>query len=112
VPRNVNIRKMAEKLPPYPQLIGRKIQRDSEGNIIYKNHFRALKKIQYEMEGKGFNSKSEEVFAAYNVYIQSVLHYDSLKNKKGKLGIGAIIIIIIAIIYALIYLITGKSGSF
>lgn len=81
--RNSKTRYAAEQLPPYPQIHNGKVQRDGAGNIIYVNHFRALKNIQADMKKKGYGPKHEKTAQAWLMYCQVVLAYDKRRKRKS-----------------------------
>jgi hypothetical protein len=80
--RNSKLRYAAEQLPPYPKINGRKVQRDSKGDIIYVNHFRELKDIQDRMEEQGYGHKHPKTAQAWAKYAAMVIAYDKRQNKK------------------------------
>jgi len=106
--RNSKLRYMAEQLPPYPKINGRKVQRDSKGDIIYVNHFRELKDIQDRMEEQGYGHKHPKTAQAWAKYAAMVIAYDKRQNKKTvqeKALIGVFILLaVIAIAKAQQYL--------
>lgn len=81
--RNQKLRYAAEQLPPYPKINGRRVQRDSKGDIIYVNHFRELKDIQDRMEKQGYGHKHPKTAQAWAKYAAMVIAYDKRKNKKS-----------------------------
>lgn len=81
--RNSKTRYAAEQLPPYPQTYKGRVQRDSSGNIIYVDHFRALKDIQAEMKKNGYGPKHEKTAQAWLMYCQVVLAYDKKAKRKS-----------------------------
>lgn len=99
--RNSKLRYMAEQLPPYPKINGRRVQRDGKGDIIYVNHFRELKEIQDQMEKRGYGHKHPKTAEAWAKYAAMVIAYDKRQNKKTvqeKALIGvAILLAVIAI---------------
>jgi len=99
--RNTKLRYMAEQLPPYPKINNRRVQRDSNGNIIYVNHFRELKEIQDNMEKLGYGHKHPKTAQAWAKYAAMVIAYDKRQNKKTvqeKALIGvSILLVVIAI---------------
>ena len=110
--RNANIRKMAAKLPPFPKLKdGRKIQRDSRGQIIYCDHFRELKEIQSRHMAEGKSSRDPIILAEWANYSKMVMAYDrSLKGKKiSAFKVVAATLIVVAAANAVFYLITGQT---
>lgn len=80
--RNSKIRYMAEQLPPFPKLNGKRVQRDSSGNIIYVNHFRELKLIQDTMEQQGYGPKHPKTAKAWAEYASRVWAYDKWAKRK------------------------------
>lgn len=97
---------MADKLPPFPKLKGRRIQRDSAGNIIYENHFRNLKEIQAKYKQKGLPTNHPLVLKETATYSKMVLAYDKMANAKSKsrFKLVAIMIMIAAAAYAFVFL--------
>jgi len=79
--RNTKARYAAEQLPPFPKLHNRRIQRDGEGNIIYVNHFRELKRIQDTMKKQGYGPKHPKTAQAWTKYAAMVLAYDKRQKR-------------------------------
>jgi hypothetical protein len=91
---------MAEQLPPYPKINGRRVQMDSNGDIIYVNHFRELKEIQDNMEKLGYGHKHPKTAAAWAKYAAMVIAYDKRKNKKTPQEIALISVAIVLVVIA------------
>lgn len=94
--RNHNIRAMAAKLPPFPKLKGRKVQRDGAGNIIYVDHFRELKDIQRRHMDAGKSAKDPAIFAEQAQYFKMVMAYDKFRKRKQITWAAAIAVAIVA----------------
>ena len=98
--RNSKLRIAAEQLPPYPKINGRKVQRDSKGDIIYVNHFRELKDIQDRMEEQGYGHKHPKTAQAWAKYAAMVIAYDKRQNKKTPQEIALISVAIVLVVIA------------
>lgn len=99
--RNNKIRYMAEQLPPYPKINGRKVQRDGKGDIIYVNHFRELKDIQVQMEKLGYGHKHEKTAQAWAKYASMVISYNKRKNAKPMIEKAAIWLFVLLVAIAI-----------
>jgi hypothetical protein len=73
---------MANKLPPFPKIIGRRFQYDSKGDLIYVDHFKELKKIQRVHMVQGKSSKDPAILRDWGKYSKMVMEYDRVTNKK------------------------------
>jgi hypothetical protein len=98
--RNSKLRYMAEQLPPYPKINGRRVQRDSKGDIIYVNHFRELKEIQDNMEKQGYGHKHPKTAQAWAKYAAMVIAYNKRQNKKTPQEIALISVAIVLVVIA------------
>lgn len=98
--RNSKLRYMAEQLPPYPKINGRRVQRDGKGDIIYVNHFRELKEIQDNMEKQGYGHKHPKTAQAWAKYAAMVIAYDKRQNKKTPQEIALISVAIVLVVIA------------
>jgi len=98
--RNSKLRYAAEQLPPYPKINGRRVQRDSKGDIIYVNHFRELKEIQDKMEKQGYGHKHPKTAQAWAKYAAMVIAYDKRQNKKTPQEIALISVAIVLVVIA------------
>lgn len=92
---------MAEQLPPYPKINGRRVQRDSKGDIVYVNHFRELKDIQDEMEKQGYGHKHPKTAAAWAKYASMVISYSKRKNATPLIEKAAIITVVLLVAFAI-----------
>ena len=95
--RNHKTRYAADQLPPFPKLLNGRVQRDSNGDIIYVDHFRALKEIEQNMAKQGYGRKHAKTAQAWQKYAAMVLAYDKKQKSSStleKMTIYAIIIIL------------------
>jgi hypothetical protein len=100
---------MADKLPMFPKLKnGKVIQKDSNGRIIYVDHFRELKQIQEFHMNLGKASNHPDILKEWATYSRMVMGYDKyLKSKQGLLGMSTInligiLIVVLMTMYALV----------
>jgi hypothetical protein len=96
--RNHKTRYAADQLPLFPKLLNGKIQRDGNGDIIYVDHFRALKDIERKMASQGYSKKHPKTAQAWQKYAAMVLAYDKKQKalpKFEQITIYAIIIILV-----------------
>jgi hypothetical protein len=105
--RNSKVRTMAEKLPAFPKVNNKKIQRDSFGRIIYVNHFRELKKIEDKYTEQGLPRNHPLILKEYANYSKMVMAYNVAIKEKEKINFKtvAIVLIVAAALYAFTFLI-------
>lgn len=99
--RNDKIRRVVSKLPETPRFRKGKIQRDSSGSIIYENHFRNLKRIDY----MDISPESKKLLQSQ--YVDRVVMIDNMRRRRRTLKFiyrASISAIILAIITTMLWL--------